>query len=108
MSEQTEDPTETTTVANIQRMESGYFDHLQSLRERVPVGEYIADPETNRLALTSMVVVSAALLVLFPLTMFYSYTYLVIVVYLLAFVGFGKVFYDRVLIPHEETDTWED
>lgn len=108
MSEQTKDQTEATTVANIQRMESGYFDHLQSLREQVPVGEYIADPTTNRLALAAMALVSVTLLVAFPLTMFYSYTYLVIAVYLLAFVGFGKVFYDRVLVPHEDTDSWED
>lgn len=96
------------TVANIQRIESGYFDHMQSLRDRIPVAEYLIAPQTGRYALIAMVLISLGLLVLFPLTMFYQFTYIVVLVYLVAFVVIGKVFYDRVMVPNEGTTTWRD
>jgi len=104
--EQNQDPS--TTVANIQRIESGYFDHMQSLRERVPVGEYLVEQQTGRWALVAMVLLSLGLLVLFPFTMFYQFTYLVTVVYLAAFIVVGKLFYDSVLVPNEAAETWSD
>lgn len=110
MSEHTEtqESEQNVTVANIQRLESGYFDHMQSLRDRIPVAEYLVAPETGRFALIAMVVISLGLLVLFPLTMFYQFTYVVIMLYLVAFVVIGKLFYDQVMIPNEETRTWRD
>jgi len=111
MSQRTQQPTDepdVTTAANIQRMDAGYFEHLQSLRDQVPVSEYLLEETTNRWALVSMGVISLGLLVLFPLTMFYGFTYLVILAYLAAFVAFGKVFYDRVMVPYENVETWED
>jgi len=111
MSQQTQQPSddsEVTTAANIQRMESGYFEHLQSLRDQVPVSQYLLEETTNRLALISMAVISVALLALFPLTMFRGFSYVVILAYLAAFVVFGKVFYDRVMVEYEDIEIWED
>lgn len=96
------------TVANIQRLESGYFDHMQSLRDRVPVANYLVEQETGQYSLIAMVLITVGLLVLFPLTMFYQYTFLVVLLYLIAFVILGKLFYDRVMIPNEETESWRD
>lgn len=97
-----------TTVANIQRLESGYFAHMQSLRERIPVGQYLVEQQTGRLALVAMAVLALALFVLFPFTMFQGYTYIVVLFYLVAFVAFGWVFYEQVIEPNEKTDTWRD
>lgn len=96
------------TVANIQRLESGYFDHMQSLRERIPVGQYMPQPRTGRLALLTMALVTLAFLVLFPLTMFYRFTGVVLLVYLAAFAALGWVFYDRVIVPNEGPEEWRD
>lgn len=110
MSEPTEDVTgeEEVTVANIQRLESGYFDHMQSLRERIPVDDYLVTPETGRYALIAMVAITLGLLALFPVTMFYQYSYLVVVLYLVAFVVFGRVFYQRVMVVNEASEEWRD
>lgn len=96
------------TVANIQRLEAGYFEHMESLRQQVPTDEYVVTRNTGRMGLLAMVLISLGLLVLFPLTMFYSYTYLVVVIYLVAFVVIGWVFYQRVMIPNEATEEWRD
>lgn len=106
--EQTSESAEVTTAANIQRIDSGYFDHLQSLRDQILVGQYLVEEETNRWALISMGVMSFALLALFPVTMFYGFSYLVILAYLAAFILFGKLFYDRLMVPYEDIETWED
>ena len=97
-----------TTVANIQRLESGYFAHMQSLRERIPVGKYLVEQQTGRLALAAMAAVTFALFVLFPFTMFQGYTYVMVWLYLATFVAFGWVFYNQVIEPNEKTDTWQD
>lgn len=114
MSEQTEEVgTESVessgaTVANVQRIEHGYFDHMQSLRDRIPVDGYLVEPQTGRMALASMVLVSLAFLVLFPVTMFYQYTPFVITVFMAAFAVFAWVFYDRIIIPNEGPNEWRD
>jgi fatty acid desaturase len=111
MSEQSEEigvESSGTTVANVQRIERGYFDHMQSLRDRIPVGEYLVKPQTGRLALVAMVMSSLAFLILFPLTMFYQFTPVVVTVYMVAFAAFAWVFYDRVLVPNEGPEEWRD
>jgi len=114
MSEQTEEVgTESVessgaTVANVQRIEHGYFDHMQSLRDRIPVGDYLVEPQTGRMALASMVLVSLAFLVLFPVTMFYQYTPFVITVFMAAFAVFAWVFYNRIIVPNEGPNEWRD
>lgn len=102
------EPVENVTVVNIQRIESGYFDHMQSLRDRVPVADYLNDDETSRYALFLMIGITIGLFILFPFTMFYGYTYLVTLVYLVAFVVIGKLFYDRIVVPNEGTETWRE
>ena len=106
--QQTAEEPEVTTAANIQRLDAGYFEHLQSLRDQVPVSEYLLEETTNRWALISMTAISLGLLVLFPLVMFRGFTYLVVLGFLGAFVVFGKLFYDRVMVPYEYIETWED
>ena len=108
MSEEQPSSDRAVTVANIQRLESGYFEHMESLRGQVPIDEYVVTRNTGRMGLLAMVLISLGLLVLFPFTMFYSYTYLVIVVYLAAFIVIGWVFYDRVMVPNEGTEEWRD
>jgi len=81
---------------------------MQSLRERVPVGEYLVAPATGRLALAAMALVTLAFIVLFPLTMFYQFTFFVLLVYLGAFAAFGWFFYDRVMVPNEGPEAWRD
>lgn len=104
------DPVESTgaTVANLQRTESGYFDHMQSLRERIPVGNYLVNPETGRLALATMALTSLVFLVMFPTTMFYQFTPLVVTVYMVAFAAFAWVFYQRIMVPNEGPEEWRD
>ncbi|MUW13679.1 hypothetical protein GJ633_02650 [Halorubrum sp. CBA1125] len=104
----TDDQQPATTAINVQRIESGYFDHLQSLRDQVPVGNYLISSRTMRWALISMAAVSVVFFVTFPLTMFIRFSPVVILVYMLAFVGFGWVFYDRVLEPNEGTEEWRE
>lgn len=106
MSDQTADGEKATTAINVQRLQSGYFDHLQSLRSQIPVGNYLISPETKTWALISMAVVSLAFLVTFPYTMFIQFTPVVILVYMGAFVGFCWVFYERVMKPNEGTEEW--
>jgi hypothetical protein len=106
MSKQTADEEQAATAINVQRLESGYFDHLQSLRSQVPVGNYLIDGQTQRWALISMAVVSLIFLVAFPVTMFIQYTPVVILIYMIALAAFGKVFYDRILQPNEATESW--
>lgn len=96
------------TVANIQRLESGYFEHMQSLREQVPVDEYMVTRGTGRWGLIAMVLLTLGLLVLFPFTMFYGFTYLVTLLYLIAFVIVGWAFYDRIVAPNEGTEEWRE
>lgn len=96
------------TAMNVQRLESGYFDHMQSLREQIPVGEYLVRPETGRLALLAMALVTVALFVLFPFTMFYQFTFVVMLGYLAAMAVFGWVFYNRVIVPNEGPEEWRD
>ena len=96
------------SAANIQRLESGYFDHMQSLREQVPVGEYVVESKTSRLALFAMLLTTVVTLFLFPLTMFKAFSLVVIVVWLAAFVFCSKLFYDRVIVPMEGAGTWRD
>lgn len=72
------------------------------------MSEYLLEETTNRWALISMAIISVGLLFLFPLTMFYGFSYLVILAYLAAFVVFGKVFYNRIMVPYEDIETWED
>lgn len=96
------------TVANIQRIERGYFDHMQSLRDRIPVGDYLVASETGRLALVAMAVISLAFLVLFPFTMFYQFSFVVVLLYMAAFAVFAWVFYDRVIVPNEGPEEWRD
>jgi fatty acid desaturase len=111
MSEQSEElgvESSGATVANVQRIERGYFDHMQSLRDRIPVGEYLVEPQTGRLALIAMAVVSVAFLVLFPVTMFYQFTPVVVLVFMVAFAAFAWVFYDRVMVPNEGPEEWRD
>lgn len=103
-----EERTPETTVANIQRLESGYFAHMQSLRERIPVGDHLVDSQTGRLALIAMAGITIALFLVFPYTMFFGYTYVVVLIYLAAFIVFGKVFYDQVIRPNERAETWRD
>lgn len=97
-----------TTATNVQRLESGYFDHMQSLREQIPVGEYLVRPETGRLALLAMTLVTVALFLLFPFTMFYQFTFVVMLAYLAAMAAFGWVFYNRVIVPNEGPEEWRD
>jgi hypothetical protein len=114
MSEQSEEigtePVESSgaTVANLQRIESGYFDHMQSLRERVPVGDYLVERQTGRLSLVAMALISLAFLVLFPFTMFQQFTPIVVTIYMAAFAGFAWLFYERVIVPNEEPNDWRD
>ncbi|WP_129116331.1 hypothetical protein [Halegenticoccus tardaugens] len=108
MSNPETESSDTVTATNVQRLESGYFDHMQSLREQVPVGEYIVEPITSKLALLAMLVATVVMLVLFPLTMFRSFSLVVIVVWLVVFVICSKVFYERVIVPKEEAETWRD
>lgn len=114
MSEQSEEvgtePVESSgaTVANLQRIERGYFDHMQSLRDRVPVGDYLVEQQTGRMALVAMAVATLAFIVLFPVTMFYQFTPFVITVYMAAFAVFAWVFYDRVMVPNEGPEEWRD
>jgi hypothetical protein len=108
MSDQTADGDQAATAINVQRLESGYFDHLESLRTQIPVGNYLIDGATQRWALVSMAVISLIFLVTFPFTMFIQYTPVVILLYMIAFVAFCRVFYDRVLEPNEGTEEWED
>lgn len=97
-----------TTVANIQRLESGYFAHMESLRERIPVGQYLVERQTGQYALIAMAAVTVALFALFPFTMFQGYTYVVVLLYLGGFVAFGWVFYEQIIKPNEKTETWRD
>jgi hypothetical protein len=108
MSDQAADGDQAATAISVQRLESGYFDHLKSLRTQVPVGDYLIDRATQRWALVSMAVISLIFLVTFPFTMFIQYTPVVILLYMIAFVAFGWVFYDRVLEPNEGMEEWED
>lgn len=108
MSKPETESADTATAANIQRLESGYFDHMQSLREQIPVGEYIVESSTSKLALFAMLLTTVATLVLFPLTMFKSFSLVVIIMWLAVFVICSKVFYDRVIVPMEGAETWRD
>lgn len=108
MSKPETESSDTATAANIQRLESGYFDHMQSLRERVPVGEYVVESRTSKLALFAMLLATVVMLVLFPLTMFMEFSLVAIVVWLAVFVICSKVFYDRVIVPMEGAETWRD
>lgn len=108
MSDQSVDSEQGATAINVQRLESGYFDHLESLRTQIPVGNYLISADTRRWALISMTVVSIIILISFPLVMFIQYTPVVILLYMIAFVGFCKVFYDRVIEPNEGTEEWRD
>lgn len=96
------------TVANIQRTESGYFDHMESLRNRIPVGDYLVEQETGRLALVAMAVVSVVFLVLFPLTMFRQFSFVVVAVFMVVFAAAAQVFYNRVMLPNERPEEWRD
>lgn len=96
------------TVANIQRTESGYFDHMQSLRDHIPVGEYLVDEATNRLALITMAAISIGFVVLFPLTMFYQFSFVVVAVYMIVFAIIARVFYNKVIVPNEGPEDWRD
>lgn len=108
MSDQTPEEEPAATAINVQRLESGYFDHLESLRSQVPVGNYLTSLRTMKLALLSMTAVSIIFLVTFPLTMFIRYSPVVIAVYMLAFIGFGWVFYENVIEPNEGTEDWRE
>lgn len=108
MREEETEPTDTVTAANVQRIKGGYFEHMESLRSQVPVGEYIAESSTNKMSLLAMAGASLIMLVLFPVTMFRSFSLLVLLVWLVAFLLFGKVFYDRIIVPNEKTETWSD
>lgn len=96
------------TVANLQRIEQGYFDHMQSLRDRIPVGDYLVEPQTGRLALAAMALTSLAFIILFPVTMFYQFSPFVVTLYMAAFAGFAYVFYDRIMVPNEGPEEWRD
>jgi len=96
------------TVANIQRTESGYFDHMQSLRERIPVSDYLVEEETNRLALITMAAISIGFVVLFPLTMFYRFSFVVVAIYMVVFAIITRLFYNKIIIPNESPEEWRD
>lgn len=106
--ESDDDSSEPVTVENIQRIEGGYFDHMQSLREQVPVAEYMLEPATNRWGVIFMAGIAVAIAILYPLTMYYQYTYLVTLLYMILFIVFGYIFYERVMKPNEGTETWSD
>jgi CBS domain containing-hemolysin-like protein len=96
------------TAINVQRLEAGYFAHLESLRNQIPVGSYLLTESTMRWALISMAVISVLIYILFPLTMFIAFTPVVTLVYMLAMIGFGWVFYERVVKPNEGPEAWRD
>ena len=108
MSDQTSDAERPTTAINVQRLESGYFDHLESLRNQIRVGDYLIAEKTMRWALVSMVVVSILLFILFPFTMYIQFTPVVTLLYMFAFAGFAYVFYKRIVVPNEAPEEWRD
>lgn len=108
MTKEETESADTVTAANIQRIESGYFDHMESLRTQIPVGEYIAESSTNNLSLLAMAGAALVMLALFPVTMFRGFSLLVILLWLGAFLLFAKVFYDRVIVPNEGAESWSD
>lgn len=81
---------------------------MQSLRQRIPVGKYLVDRETGRFALIAMGVVSIAFLVLFPLTMFYRFSFVVVLLYMAAFAVAARAFYNQVMVPNEGPEEWRD
>jgi hypothetical protein len=103
-----DDPSKAVTALNVQRLESGYFDHLGSLRDQIPIGDYLISEGTMRWSLISMATISIVLLVTFPFTMFVRFTPIVTLGYMLAFVGFGWIFYNNVLEPNEGTEEWKE
>jgi hypothetical protein len=108
MSDQTSDAERPTTAVNVQRLESGYFDHLESLRSQIHVGDYLVSETTMRWALVSMAVVSVLLFVLFPFTMYNQFTPVVTLVYMIAYAGFAYIFYERIMVPNEAPEEWRD
>ena len=96
------------TVKSLQRIEEGYFDHMQSLRDRVPVGDYLVDRQTGRLSLVAMALVSLGFLVFFPFTMFYQFTPVVITVYMAVFAALAWAFYRAIIVPNEGPEEWSD
>lgn len=108
MSDQNSDTEGPTTAINVQRLESGYFAHLESLRSQIHVGDYLVSETTMRWALVSMAVASVLLFILFPFTMFIQFTPVVTLLYILAFVGFAYVFYERIIVPNEDPEEWRD
>lgn len=108
MNDQDTESGEHVTALNVQRLESGYFAHLESLRSQIPVGDYLLTENTMRWALISMAVVSGLILVLFPITMYIQFTPVVTLLYMVAFAGFAHFFYKRVLLPNEGTEEWRD
>lgn len=108
MNDQNPDSEKAATAINVQRLQTGYFNHLESLRSQIPVGNYLVSPETQRWALISMTAVSIAFLLLFPYTMFIQFTPVVILLYMAAFVGFCWIFYNRVIEPNEGIEEWRE
>lgn len=96
-------------VIDVERDEQnvGYFEYMQELKEQIPVDQYIVTPRTSILALASMAGVSVVAFVLYAFTMFRFFSFTVAIVYGLLFLGFAKVFYDRVLYPEENLADWE-
>lgn len=108
MSDQTADSERPATAINVQRLESGYFAHLESLRSQIPVGDYLLSKTTMLWALLSMVVVSVLIFILFPLTMFIAFSPIVTLLFMAAFAAFSYVFYERVVVPNEAPDEWRE
>lgn len=108
MSDQTADSERPATAINVQRLESGYFAHLESLRSQIPVGEYLLSKTTMLWALLSMAVVSILIFILFPLTMFIQFSPIVTLLFMAAFAGFAYAFYERIIVPHEGSEEWRD
>lgn len=97
-----------TTAINVQRLDAGYFAHLESLRNQIPVGNYLLSETSMRWALASMAIISILIYILFPFTMFIAFSPVVTLIYMLAMIAFGWLFYERVVKPNEGPEEWRD